>query len=150
MSDITFRRATLADVPAIVGLLADDTFGAQRESPDDLAVYEEAFGRVNADPGQLQLVGERDGVLLATAQITFIPGISRRGATRAIVEAVRVAGTERGAGLGTTMMRWILDECRAHGCDLVQLTSAVEREEAHRFYRKLGFTQSHAGFKYQL
>ncbi|GLY18350.1 GNAT family N-acetyltransferase [Kineosporia rhizophila] len=150
MSDLTFRRATLSDVPAIVGLLADDRFGATRESPDDLDLYRAAFARVDADPQQLQVVGERDGVLLATAQVTFIPGISRRGATRAIVEAVRVAGTERGAGLGSALMRWILDECRARGCDLVQLTSAVERQDAHRFYRRLGFVQSHAGFKYQL
>ncbi|GAB3268228.1 GNAT family N-acetyltransferase [Kineosporia babensis] len=150
MSDLVFRRATLHDVPAIVGLLADDRLGAQRESPDDPKVYEQAFGRVDADPGQLQVVGERQGVVLATAQVTFIPGLSRRGATRAIVEAVRVASTERGAGLGSAMMRWILDECRARGCDLVQLTSAVEREDAHRFYRNLGFVQSHAGFKYQL
>ncbi len=150
MSDITFRRATRDDLPAIVALLADDRFGAQREDPSDLTVYEEAFARVDADPGQLQLVGERDGILLATAQVTFIPGISRRGATRAIVEAVRVASTERGAGLGSAMMHWIIDECRSRGCDLLQLTSAVERDDAHRFYRKLGFVQSHAGFKYQL
>lgn len=150
MTDLQFRRAEAGDVPAIVHLLADDRFGAQRENLDDLAVYQEAFARVDADPGQLQVVGERDGTILATAQVTFIPGISRRGATRAIVEAVRVASTERGAGLGSALMRWILDECRARGCDLVQLTSALPREDAHRFYRKLGFEQSHAGFKYQL
>ncbi|MBT0771861.1 GNAT family N-acetyltransferase [Kineosporia sp. J2-2] len=150
MSDIRFRRATRSDVPAVVGLLADDRLGAQRESPDDLALYERAFTRVEQDPNQLLVVGDRDGRVLATAHLTFVPGLSRRGATRAIVEAVRVSGTERGSGLGTALMRWALDECRSRGCDLVQLTSDLSREDAHRFYRRLGFVQSHAGFKYQL
>ncbi|GAB6902864.1 GNAT family N-acetyltransferase [Kineosporia succinea] len=150
MTDIDFRRATVRDVPAIVGLLADDRLGALRESPDDLALYERAFTRVNEDPGQFLVVGERDGTVLATAHLTFVPGLSRRGATRAIVEAVRVSSTERGAGLGSTLMRWVLDECRSRGCDLVQLTSDRTRTDAHRFYLRLGFVQSHAGFKYEL
>ncbi|GAA3612258.1 GNAT family N-acetyltransferase [Kineosporia mesophila] len=150
MTDIRFRRATLLDVPAVVGLLTDDRLGAQRESPDDLPLYEEAFTRVEQDPGQLLVVGERNGTVLATAQITFIPGLSRRGATRAVVEAVRVSSTERGAGLGSALMRWTIDECRSRGCDLIQLTSDLTRADAHRFYRGLGFVQSHAGFKYQL
>ncbi|GLY31756.1 GNAT family N-acetyltransferase [Kineosporia sp. NBRC 101731] len=150
MTDLQFRRAALPDVPAIVGLLADDRLGAQRESPDDLPLYEKAFTRVEQDAGQLLVVGERDGTVLATAQLTFIPGLSRRGATRAIVEAVRVSSTERGSGLGSALMRWIIDECRSRGCHLVQLTSDLTRPDAHRFYRRLGFVQSHAGFKYEL
>jgi GNAT superfamily N-acetyltransferase len=150
MSDIDFRRATLADVPAIVALMADDYLGARRESPDDLPLYQAAFARVEQDPGQLLVVGERDGTVLATAHLTFIPGLSRRGATRAIVEAVRVSSTERGSGLGSALMRWVIAECRSRGCDLLQLTSDNTRRDAHRFYQKLGFAQSHAGFKYEL
>jgi len=150
MTDLRFRRATFDDVPVIVALLADDRLGSQRESPDDLPLYQEAFARVEQDPGQFLVVGERDGQVLATAHLTFIPGLSRRGATRAIVEAVRVSSTERGAGLGSALMRWVIDECRRRGCDLLQLTSDNTRQDAHRFYRRLGFAQSHAGFKYEL
>ena len=96
------------------------------------------------------VLGSRAGTPLATAHVTFISGLSRRGATRAIVEAVRVSSTERGGGLGTALMQWVMAECRARGCDLIQLTSDNSRQDAHRFYLRLGFVQSHAGFKYQL
>jgi hypothetical protein len=34
------------------------------------------------------------------------------------------------------------------GAPLVQLTSDAARSDAHRFYLRLGFIDSHVGFKY--
>jgi len=48
------------------------------------------------------------------------------------------------------MMRWAIARCRERGCGLLQLTSNKQRPDAHRFYRRLGFEQSHEGFKMQL
>ncbi|NUP46222.1 MAG: GNAT family N-acetyltransferase [Catenulispora sp.] len=144
------RDATAADLPAIVGLLAEDKLGATRESPDDLSLYLAAFAEIEADPNQRLVVADRDGEIVGTFQLTYIPGISHRGLKRAVIEAVRVAAAERGNGLGSRMMTWAIAESRAAGCGMVQLTSHTERPDAHRFYERLGFVPSHIGFKIKL
>ncbi|MFJ2023646.1 GNAT family N-acetyltransferase [Streptomyces sp. NPDC087897] len=150
MSDLEIRPATSDDLAPVVTMLADDPLGAQRESPDDLAPYEEAFQRLADDPNQHLVVAVRAGRVVGTLQLTIVPGLSRRGATRSIIEGVRVHGDERGSGLGTQLIQWAVDESRRQNCRLVQLTSDVTREDAHRFYERLGFTASHVGFKLAL
>lgn len=150
MKDLQIRAAGADDLPAIVAMLADDPLGAQRESPDDLAPYLAAFERLAGDPHQHQTVAVRDGRVVGTLQLTVIPGLSRRGATRSVIEAVRVHKDERGSGLGTQLIEWAVEESRRLGCSLVQLTSDAQRSDAHRFYERLGFTPSHVGFKLAL
>lgn len=150
MGDLEIRPATADDLPAIVAMLADDPLGAQRESPDDLTPYLTAWERLASDPNQHVVVAVREGRVVGTLQLTVIPGLSRRGATRSIIEGVRVHADERGSGLGTRFMEWAIDESRRQGCQLVQLTSDASRTDAHRFYERLGFTASHVGFKLQL
>uniref|UniRef100_A0AAU1LUB7 GNAT family N-acetyltransferase n=1 Tax=Streptomyces sp. NBC_00148 TaxID=2903626 RepID=A0AAU1LUB7_9ACTN len=150
MSDLDIRPAVSADIPAIVAMLADDPLGAQRESPDDLDPYLAAFRRLVDDPNQHLTVAVRQGKVVGTLQLTIVPGLSRRGATRSIVEGVRVHADERGSGLGTQLIQWAVDESRRQGCQLVQLTSDSTRTDAHRFYERLGFTASHVGFKLAL
>ncbi|MGW7365285.1 N-acetyltransferase family protein [Streptomyces sp. NPDC054841] len=147
MSDLQIRPACPADIPAIVAMLADDPLGTQRESPDDLTPYTAAFERVAKDPNQHLVVAERDGRVVGTLQLTVIPGLSRRGANRSIIEAVRIHAEERGSGLGTQLIEWAVDESRRQNCQLVQLTSDASRTDAHRFYERLGFEASHIGFK---
>ncbi|MER7478817.1 GNAT family N-acetyltransferase [Streptomyces sp. NPDC126510] len=150
MGDLEIRAAAADDVPAIVAMLADDPLGAQRESPDDLAPYLSAHERLSADPNQHLVVAVRDGRVVGTLQLTIIPGLSRRGSTRSIVEGVRIHADERGSGLGTQLIEWAIEESRNEGCQLVQLTSDKTRADAHRLYERLGFTASHTGFKLQL
>ena len=150
---VVLRRAALTDVPAIVALLADDELGATRDGirdPSDLATYEQAFGVIDRDPAQLLVVAEADGRVVATLQLSFLPGLSRRGALRAQIESVRVAAELRGHGLGQAMMAWAIDEGRRRGCRLVQLSTNKSRSDAHRFYERLGFVASHEGMKLPL
>ncbi|MFD5468451.1 GNAT family N-acetyltransferase [Kitasatospora sp. NPDC127059] len=147
---LTIRRAIEADLPAIVAMLADDPLGATRESPDDLTPYRTAFARIDADPHQHLVVAERTGRTVGTLQLTLVPGLSRTGSTRAIIEGVRVHADERGSGLGTELIQWAVDRARELGADLVQLTSDATRTDAHRFYERLGFVASHLGFKLAL
>ncbi|WP_328681513.1 GNAT family N-acetyltransferase [Streptomyces sp. NBC_00343] len=150
MGDLEIRAAITEDVPAIVGMLADDPLGSQRESPDDLTPYLAALDRLTTDPNQHLVVAVREGRVVGTLQLTVIPGLSRKGATRSIIEAVRVHADERGSGLGTQLIEWAIAESRRQDCQLVQLTSDVTRTDAHRFYERLGFTASHVGFKLPL
>ncbi|MCX5266183.1 GNAT family N-acetyltransferase [Streptomyces sp. NBC_00199] len=150
MGDLEIRAAVAEDLPAIVGMLADDPLGAQRESPDDLGPYLAALERLTADPNQRLVVAVREGRVVGTLQLTIVPGLSRRGATRSIIEGVRVHADERGSGLGTRFIEWAIEESRGENCRLVQLTSDSTRTDAHRFYERIGFTASHVGFKLQL
>ncbi|MFE4826126.1 GNAT family N-acetyltransferase [Streptomyces sp. NPDC056672] len=150
MSDLEIRPASPDDLPAIVAMLADDPLGAQRESPDDLTPYIAAYERLARDPNQRLMVAVRESRVVGTLQLTIVPGLSRRGALRSIIEGVRVHADERGSGLGTRFIEWAIDESRRQGCQLVQLTSDASRTDAHRFYERLGFSASHVGFKLQL
>ncbi|MFC0623698.1 GNAT family N-acetyltransferase [Kribbella deserti] len=147
MTDVVIRPATEADVPTIVGMLAEDEIGATRESPDDLAPYLRAFADIVADSNQVLVVADRGGEVVGTLQLTIIPGMSRKGAKRALVEGVRVGAAARGLGLGTILMEWSINEAKRRECHLIQLTSDKTRVDAHRFYDRLGFVGSHEGFK---
>lgn len=146
---MTFRAATAADLPAIVALLADDMLGASREAPGDPA-YAAAFAAIAADPNQLLAVAEMDGRVVGCLQLTFMPGLSHRGAWRGQVEGLRVAADRRGSGLGRRFLGWAIAQCRARGCRMVQLTTDRSRIDARRFYESLGFTASHHGMKITL
>lgn len=146
MDDLEIRRATAADVEAVVAMLADDPLGARRESPGDPA-YATAFAAIDADPRQYLAVAVSGGEVVGTLQLTFIPGLSRRGATRALIEAVRVRADQRGSGLGRRLAEWAIETARARGAALVQLTTDASREDAHRFYERLGFQATHVGMK---
>lgn len=152
--DLLFRRATEADLPAIVGLLADDVLGAGRENPamPPDQRYVAAFAAIDADPNQfLAVVEDRaTGTVVGCLQLSFIPGLSRLGLWRGQVESVRIAASQRGGGLGRRMFEWAIAECRARGCGLVQLTTDKARPDARRFYESLGFAASHEGMKLTL
>jgi GNAT superfamily N-acetyltransferase len=140
---VNIRKATRADVPAIVALYADDMLGRARETPDALDPYYAAFDALSGEV----FVGERDGRIIGTLQLTIIQQLSYRGSKVAEIEAVRVATDLRGGGLGAELIRFGVERARAAGCVRVQLTSNKERVDAHRFYERLGFRRSHEGFK---
>jgi GNAT superfamily N-acetyltransferase len=144
------RRATRADVPALVALIAADQLGATRDG-GDLAPYERAFAEIDKDPAQLLVVlTDALGRVAGTLQLTFIPGLARRGGLRAQIEAVRVREDLRGRGIGNALIGWAIDEARGRGCALVQLTTDKRRSDVHRFYGRLGFEATHEGFKLRL
>lgn len=143
------RKAVRSDVPSIVALLADDPLGATRETNGDegLEPYLSAFDEISADPNQLLCVALQGDEIVGTLQLTFIPGLSHAGAKRGQIESVRVSRDHRGHGIGEAFIAWAVEQCRARGCSIVQLTTDRRRESAQRFYRRLGFISSHVGFK---
>jgi ribosomal protein S18 acetylase RimI-like enzyme len=152
VSEIAFRRATRADLQRIVELLADDRLGATRELAEDPVprCYVTAFAALESDPNQQLIVCEQDGLVVGCLQLSFIPGLSRRGAWRAQIESVRVASASRGAGLGERLMAFAIDAARTRGCSIVQLTTDKARPEARRFYERLGLAATHEGMKLSL
>lgn len=150
---VVLREAVADDVPAIVELLAADQLGRTRDgiaSPEDLRLYLRAFSDIDTDPAHALIVGEHSAYVIATMQLSFLPGLAHRGALRAQIEAVRVHGGYRSQGLGSAMLAWAIDEARRRDCAFVQLTTNKSRKEAHRFYERLGFSATHEGLKLEL
>jgi GNAT superfamily N-acetyltransferase len=152
LSELIMRDATEADLPAVIEMLVDDDRGRLREDsslPLDPG-YLAAFDAITRDPNQQLIVAERDGALVGTLQLSFLPGLSYKGAWRGQIEAVRITSDLRGQGLGAQMIEWAVEHCRARGCRIAQLTSNGERLRAHAFYERLGFVGSHVGMKREL
>jgi len=150
---LTFRPATRADLPVLVGMLADDPLGQTREQATEPlpAAYEQAFAAIDADPNnELVAVEDGNGTVIATLQLTFIPGLSLTGGLRLQIESVRVSPACRGQGIGEKVFQWAIERGRGRGCRLVQLTTNKTRGDALRFYERLGFTASHEGLKLML
>jgi GNAT superfamily N-acetyltransferase len=147
---VTLREAALDDLPEVVALLAADQLGIHRESADELAPYRAAFDAITADPTHLLVVAVDGGRIIGTMQLSFIPGLARRGAWRAQIEAVRVHEAARNRGVGARMIEWAVEVARNRGCALVQLNTDKRRTDAHRFYERLGFVASHEGMKLAL
>jgi GNAT superfamily N-acetyltransferase len=151
---VDIRRATRADLPAILRFFADDELHGARESRMDpverMRRALAAFEAIDADPKELLWVVEKDARVVGTLQITFLRYLSHGGASVALVEAVHVDASERNHGIGSMLVRAAIDEARRRGCNRVQLTSNKARANAHRFYERLGFSRSHEGFKIYL
>ena len=152
MSELIFRRARREDLPSIVQMLAEDELGSQRERFEDPLPesYYWAFEQIENDSNHELIAAEMDGAVIGKLHLMFLPSISYQGGLRAQVESVRVDGKYRGRGIGNEMMKWAVERARAKGAHLVQLTTHRSREDAHRFYERLGFNGSHFGMKLNL
>jgi ribosomal protein S18 acetylase RimI-like enzyme len=146
-SAITIRPARKEDVAAIIAMLADDHLGRARERLEDPlpAPYYDAFERLSRDPNITLVVAEEGGHVVGCLQLCILPGLSSQGASRGLIEDVRVASDRRSRGIGEQLVQWALDEARAKGIKLVELLTHHTRIDAQRFYERLGFARSHVG-----
>jgi len=155
MTRITIRDAIPADIAVILTLSHNgDARGAATPPLDPSTFndprYRAAFDEIAADTNQRLVVAELDGEVLGTLQISFVPGLTRFGMKRGVLENVHIRADQRGTGYGSQLVNWAIEQCRHGGCGMVQLTSNKVRTDAHRFYSRLGFENSHEGFKLML
>jgi ribosomal protein S18 acetylase RimI-like enzyme len=149
---VAIRRARRDDVAAIAGMLADDPLGSARERIEQPLppAYFQAFDAVERDPNiQLVVAQDADGAVIGCLQLCVLPGLSSQGASRALIEDVRVASHCRSRGVGEQLVQWAIAEARAKGCKLVELLTHHTRIDAQRFYKRLGFQPSHVGMTWR-
>lgn len=144
-----FRQAVRADLPALIALFAADALGGHGDTvhPDAFPHYERAFDQIEASASDILLVGTLGGEVVATAQVTFTTSLPSRGRTNMTIEAVQTRDDMRGKGIGARLIQHCIALGRERGVGLIQLMSNAKRVDAHRFYERLGFKKSHAGFK---
>lgn len=141
------REAVPADLPAIVGLLREDVIREVDESEVPASAYRAAFDEITADAHQNLLVGELDGEVVATGQLTWVRHLTYVGGLMCVVESVRVRSDLRGRRLGERLMEHVIDAARDRGAARVELTTNAARTRARTFYERLGFVGSHVGMK---
>lgn len=149
---LTYRNAKPADLPFIIALIVEDSVVSTGDDPADAAHpdYVDALAEITGDPNQEMIIVEEGGVPVGCFQLSYLPGLMRRGQKRGQIEVVHVAASHRNRGIGADMMRWAVERCRQNNCSMVQLTSNNKRIDAHRFYERLGFLKTHQGFKLYL
>lgn len=149
---VEIRVAESADVAAIAAMFAQDSLGGHGDSDDPahLPDYLAAFDAITASPNDRLFVAVRDGEIVGTFQTTLITSLTGKGSSSLTIEAVHTRSDMRGHGIGQTMIKHAVEQGRADGARLVQLMSNSTRHDAHRFYTRLGFSQSHLGFKMKL
>jgi ribosomal protein S18 acetylase RimI-like enzyme len=148
VSRVTIRPARREDVADIVAMLADDPLGRGREHIEDPLPpsYFHAFEAIEADRNiQLMVAEGSDGSVVGCLQLCILPGLSSQGASRGLIEDVRVAARCRSQGIGEQMVQWAINEAGSRGCKLVELLTHQTRVDAQRFYVRLGFQPSHVG-----
>ena len=150
--DIMFRLAMQADVPSIVRMLADDDLGSQRERYENPLPesYYSAFEQISQDPNHELIVAELEGEVIGTLHLMFLLSLSFQGGLRAQIESVRVDRHFQRQGIGSEMIKWSMERAKQRGAHVVQLTTHKSREDARRFYERLGFEGTHLGMKLSL
>lgn len=147
--DATVRDATEADLPRVVELLQQlslDTTREQVATPLQ-ETYRAALREIEADARQRLLVVEAGGQIVGTLVFIVVPNLSHKGRPYAMVENVVVDEELRSSGYGELLMRFAMAEAERLGCYKLALTSNRQRDDAHRFYRRLGFRRRHKAFR---
>ncbi len=148
-NQLIFREALAKDLATIIKFLSQDEVSGSREnsSAEVTQEYLNAFKRIEDDKNNELIVAEIDSKVVGTLQIAYIPYLTGQGEIRAQIEAMQIDPGLRGAGVGTKLMSWAIERAKEKGCGMVQLNCHKLRERSHNFYKKLGFTPTHLGFK---
>ncbi len=147
---MSVRRATEADLPRLIELMAQlHSDEPEAEDPSRVEDYARVLARMTAQ-GQRVLVAEDDGRIAGALVLAIVENITHKGTPYAIIENVIVDEAARGKRHGEALIEQAVEEARQAGCYKVSLTSNKRRSEAHRFYERLGFAQTHEAFRMDL
>ena len=147
MDAVQVRWANESDLGPIVALLEAGSLVPGKEDPADLDAYRRALREIDAAPSGGVLVAELGGKVVGVCQLIVFRHLQSRGGLCAEIESVHVRSDVRSRGIGSRLIAEASSRAREAGCYRVQLTSNVARPDAHRFYAREGFSQSHLGFK---
>ena len=88
----------------------------------------------------------RDGLEMAHAYL-YVMTNDLHDAPFGLLEDVYVEKSQRGAGLGTALVREAVAAARAHGCYKLIATSRASRPQVHELYVRLGFEKHGVEFR---
>jgi GNAT superfamily N-acetyltransferase len=95
------------------------------------------------------LVAKINSQVVATATLYYI-AVAVRNSHYALLEGLVVDKSQRGKGVGTEFFNKCIEAAKAKGCYKMLFTSGTDREDAHKFYEKNGFTKWGLEFRMDL
>jgi ribosomal protein S18 acetylase RimI-like enzyme len=135
---LEIRPAAPADLPVVADLCVA-AYAPVLAGDHYVAVLRDV-GRRAAD-AELLVAAEPDGTVLGT--VTFVPDGGPFGEIAGPHETefrmLAVDPTAQGRGVGTALLRRVLDDSRRRGKAAVVCSSQPEMRAAHRVYERLGF-----------
>ena len=143
------RRAVDRDLPALL-LLYEELAHVYDQTPPVPTAQTAARWRQVTDTGQYILVAAEADALVGTATVIIIPNLGHHGQPWAAVDNVVVRADRRRRGIGAALLAEAGRLAQEHDCYKIVLSSNVARQEAHEFYRSLGWRQTHVGFSLNL
>jgi len=149
---IVFRNARREDLAAIIGLHEADLLGGHGDvwSDENRPRYEAAFEALLTDDREHIFIAELDGVVIGSMIATLLVELTGRAKPHVLFRSIQIAESHRSQGIGALMMEHAEADARHWGASVAELTSSTKRANAHRFYARLGYIQSHLGFKKRL
>ena len=132
------REAVPGDRGAMGALLAELGY------PTDASTLVRRLGRLDSEPSVRVLIAERGGSVIGLASLHVLHLLERPPLGR--LSAIVVGVSERRRGAGLALVERIEEEARAAGCDRLEVTSGEWREDAHAYYRDLGFEETSKRF----
>jgi GNAT superfamily N-acetyltransferase len=100
---------------------------------------ESIFDKIKAYPNYKVFVATDGGEIVGTFAVAIMDNLAHMGATSGLIEDVVVKADCQGKGVGKQMMKYAIEYCRKYGYYKAVLSSGLKRENAHRFYKSLGF-----------
>jgi len=135
---ISIRKATAADVEALVLLLAD-LFSIEADFRPDVERQRRGLALLLAAPAQgLVLVAERGGAVVGMVTVQLVVSTAE-GAQSGLVEDMVVTSGERGRGVGRRLLEVAESWARERGATRLQLLADRENGPALRFYERMGW-----------
>ncbi len=129
------RKAGVRDYPEVFRINSELT----RSPPSFLG-----YLRILLDPNIVVIVAEEDGKVVGKGNLVVHRALARGGARVGRVEEVVVKKEYRGRGIGTEIVRALLEEARRRRVYKVELAC---EEELEGFYGRLGFKRSGISMK---
>lgn len=148
MTKIRIRAATHNDLPAVLALYAQPGMDDGETLP--LATAAAIFRRMQSYPSYTLYVAQLETAVVGSFALLIMDNLAHLGAPSAVVEDVVVAPAWQGKGVGTRMMRFAMARSREAGCYKLVLSSNEKRQDAHRFYERLGFRRHGYSFRVDL
>jgi N-acetylglutamate synthase-like GNAT family acetyltransferase len=114
----------------------------QLVSNPSVMVQPERIAAVSGDPNTALFVCDLGGQVQGSALVSLCADVMFGSQPFALVENIVVNEAIRGKGLGAVLLRHIETFCLAKNCSKIMLLSSVQREQAHRFFERAGFSGS--------
>ena len=94
-----------------------------------------------AYPGEVLVVGEESGCVIAVMSMSILPQLATPGPF-AQINYLCVLQEFRSSGLGRQLEEYAVTAAEARGCGWIVLHSHSRRTDAHRFYIRQGYEES--------